>query len=78
MNQIAPNIFVETKYDGVNVGAIHTNDGVIAIDAPSYTRQARDWALQLGAVHHKSIQNLVLTDYNGDRILNSRWFNAPL
>jgi len=78
MNQITSNIFVETKYDGVNVGAIHTNEGVIAIDTPSYARQAREWALQLSAIHHKSIQNLILTDYNGDRILNSRWFNSAI
>ena len=78
MNKIAHNIFVATQYDGVNVGAIHTQDGVIAIDAPSYAKQARDWVLQLNALHHKSIQNLVLTDYNGDRIINSRWFNSPI
>ncbi len=78
MDQIASNIFVETGYEGVNVGTISTTAGLIAIDAPSYTRQARDWALRLSAMHHKPLQNLILTDYNGDRIMNSKWFNTPI
>ncbi len=78
MEQIADNIFVETEYEGVNVGAIYTREGVIAIDTPSYARQARAWARQLSAINHKSIQNLILTDYNGDRILNARWFDGEI
>jgi len=78
MEQIANNIYVETNYEGVNVGAIVTPKGVIAIDAPSYTRQARDWAMRLNALHPKGIQYTILTDYHGDRILNTRWLNAPV
>lgn len=78
MEKIAENIYVETNYEGVNVGAILTSDGVIAIDAPSYTRQARDWAMRLNHLHPKGVQFVILTDYDGDRILNTRWFNAPL
>ena len=78
MEQIAPNIFVETSYEGVNVGAISTEDGLVAIDTPSYARQARDWALRLSAMHYKPLQNLILTDYNGDRIINCKWFNVPV
>ncbi|HFQ94131.1 MAG TPA: hypothetical protein ENK32_08995, partial [Anaerolineae bacterium] len=76
MEQIANNIYVETNYEGVNVGAIVTPKGVIAIDAPSYTRQARDWAMRLNALHPKGIQYTILTDWHGDRILNTRWLNA--
>ncbi len=78
MEQIAPNIYVETNYEGVNVGAIVTPKGVIAIDAPSYTRQARDWAMRLNSLHPKGIQYTILTDYHGDRILNTRWLHAPV
>ena len=78
MNQITANIFVETRYEGVNVGAINTSDGIIAIDAPSYTQHAREWVVRLSTMHPKPVQNLILTDYNGDRILNSRWFNADI
>jgi glyoxylase-like metal-dependent hydrolase (beta-lactamase superfamily II) len=78
MEQLAENIYVETEYDGVNVGAVVTRQGIIAIDVPSYPRQARNWAMQLHALHHSSVQFIILTDYHGDRILNTRWLHAPI
>lgn len=78
MERIAENIYVETEYEGVNVGAVITRRGIIAIDVPSYPRQARDWSMRLQALISKPIQYVILTDYNGDRILNARWLNAPI
>jgi glyoxylase-like metal-dependent hydrolase (beta-lactamase superfamily II) len=78
MNEVAPNVFIETGYAGVNVGAIRTPKGIIAIDAPSFPRDARDWAMRLHRLSQFPIQFLVLTDYHGDRTLNSRWLNAPI
>ncbi len=78
MQEIAENIFIETEYDGVNVGAVRTRRGIIAIDVPSYPRQARDWAMRLHALSPRSVQYTILTDYHGDRILNARWLNAPV
>ncbi len=78
MEEIADGIFVETGYDGVNVGAILTEDGIICIDAPSYPRYARDWITNLERMHRRHVQYLILTDSHGDRILNTRWINAPM
>lgn len=78
MEQIAANIYVETGYEGVNTGAVLTRQGIIAIDVPSYPRQARDWAMRLHTLTQKPLQHLILTDANGDRILNARWLNAPI
>lgn len=78
MQEIAENVFIETEYEGVNVGAVRTRRGIIAIDVPSYPRQARDWAMRLHALSPRSVQYVILTDYHGDRILNSRWLNAPV
>lgn len=78
MQQVAENVFIETAYEGVNVGAIVTTQGIIAIDTPTYPRQARDWATRLQAVFHQPLLYLILTDYNAERILNTRWFNAPI
>ncbi|MEZ4594667.1 MAG: MBL fold metallo-hydrolase [Chloroflexota bacterium] len=78
MLEIAENVFIETEYDGVNVGAVRTRRGIIAIDVPSYPRQARDWAMRLHALSPRSVQYTILTDYHGDRILNARWLNAPV
>lgn len=78
MDQIAANVYVETKYEGVNVGAMLTPNGAIAVDVPSYPRDARDWATRLHKLDHHPLQFLILSDYNGDRVLNARWMNAPI
>jgi glyoxylase-like metal-dependent hydrolase (beta-lactamase superfamily II) len=78
MEQIAENVYVETSYEGVNVGAIVTNQGIIAIDSPSYPRQAREWAMRLHTVSLHPILFVILTDYHGERVLNARWLNAPV
>ena len=78
MEEIADGIFVETEYEGVNVAAIITGEGVICIDVPSYPRDARDWVVQIERLHPRQIRCVILTDGNGDRHLNIRWLNAPI
>lgn len=78
MEEIADGIFVETRYEGVNVAAIITSEGVICIDTPSYPRDARDWVVQIERLHPRQIRYIILTDGNGDRLLNNRWLNAPI
>lgn len=78
MEEVAKQIYVETIYDEVNVGAIVTPTGVICIDVPSYARDARDWAARMHRLSPYPVQNIILTDSNGDRILNTRWLNAPI
>lgn len=78
MEQLADRVYVEIAYDGVNVGAILTQDGPVAIDVPSYPRDARDWATRLHTLNRRPVQFVGLTDCHGDRILNTRWLNAPI
>ncbi len=78
MEQVAPNVYIQTSYTGVNVGAVRSPQGIIGIDAPSYPRDARNWVTQLRRLDRKPIQYLILTNSHGDRILNTRWFDAPL
>ncbi len=78
MEKIAENVYIEKEYDGVNVGAIRTTQGIIAVDVPSYPQQARDWARRLRSLTPRPLLFIILTDYNGDRIVNSRWLNAPI
>jgi glyoxylase-like metal-dependent hydrolase (beta-lactamase superfamily II) len=78
MEELAPGIITETDFVGVNVGAISTNKGIIAIDAPSFPRDARSWALTLHRTHHYAVLITILTDFHGDRTLNTRWLNAPI
>ncbi len=78
MKEIVKGIFVETEFDGVNVGAIQVEDELFCIDSPSFPRDARRWTTFLGSIHSKPARFLILTDCNGDRVLNVRWLNAPL
>jgi glyoxylase-like metal-dependent hydrolase (beta-lactamase superfamily II) len=78
MVEITDGIFVETEYEGVNVAAIITGEGIICIDAPSYPRDARDWVVRIERLHNRPIRYVILTDGNGDRLLNIRWLNAPI
>jgi cyclase len=78
MEEIAEGIFVTTQYEGVNVGAIVEEEGVICIDVPSYPRDARHWASVLRRLSCYPVQYVILTDAHGDRVLNTRWLNAPI
>lgn len=78
MEELAENIFVETNYEGVNVGAIVTKGGIICIDAPSYPRDARHWVTRLSQLNPRPIKFVILTNAHGDRILNTRWLDAPI
>jgi glyoxylase-like metal-dependent hydrolase (beta-lactamase superfamily II) len=78
MEELAPGIFAETDFIGVNVGAISTHKGIVAVDAPSFPRDARSWALTLHRTNHFAVLTTVLTDFHGDRTLNTRWLNAPI
>ncbi len=78
MQEVAKNIFVETEYDDVNVCAILTPAGIICIDVPTYARDARDWAARLHRLSPYSVQQIILTSSHGDRVLNTRWLNAPI
>lgn len=78
MQNLAKDIFLETSYEGINVGAVVTNTGIICIDSPSYARDARDWAARLHRLSPYPIQQVILTDAHGDRVLHTRWLNAAI
>ncbi len=78
MKEVGDGIFIETGLEGVNVGAVRTEEGIVCIDAPSYPRDAREWVHRLERMLGQPIRLLILTDDHGDRILNTRWFSAPV
>jgi glyoxylase-like metal-dependent hydrolase (beta-lactamase superfamily II) len=78
MQEIASGVFFETGYEGVNVAAILTDEGLIALDVPSYPRDAQDWVSRLKRLHGRGVRYLILSDHHGDRILNTRWFGVPI
>ncbi len=72
MQEIAPNIFIETAYPGVTLGAINWPHGLILIDAPFRADDVRTWRsalLNLGGGVDRMLVNL---DAHLDRTLGTR------
>jgi glyoxylase-like metal-dependent hydrolase (beta-lactamase superfamily II) len=78
MQKITKDIYIETKFPGVTVGAIVGPEGVICIDAPTYPADARSWRQQVEAVAGKPVRFVINLDHHRDRILGNQWFEAPV
>lgn len=75
MQELAPNIFIETSFRLVNVGAILTDDGFVLIDTPPYPEDAHYWRDQLAAISNKPILAIINTDGHRDRVFGNGWFD---
>ncbi|UCD58956.1 MAG: MBL fold metallo-hydrolase [Candidatus Hydrogenedentota bacterium] len=69
MIQIADGVFCETAWEGANVGAICTDEGIVLIDSPMLPRDAHTWKQQLAGVSGESIAFLINTDYHFDHMM---------
>ena len=78
MQKLAKDIYVESGFTGVTVGAIVTAEGVICIDAPTSPADARRWRLKLAQLSDKPIQFVINLDHHRDRVLGNAWFEAPV
>jgi len=67
MQRIAPTVYVETAFPGINVGVIATERGIVCVDAPSRPRDAHDWLDQIRRHFGGPIRYLILTDHQIDR-----------
>lgn len=78
MEQIAPDIYVETGYRAVNVGVIVTDEGLIAVDVPPFPADARRWRLRLAQLSPSRLLFVINTDGHRDRVMGDHWFDAPV
>ena len=69
MIQVADGVFCETAWDGANVGAIVTDDGIVLVDSPMLPRDARAWKKQIARISEKPIAFLINTDYHFDHMM---------
>lgn len=67
MKEIAPDIFIKTAYEGVTLGAIHTPEGVVMIDAPLSIKDIQSWQTICARSGTGSSRLLVLLDDHPDR-----------
>jgi cyclase len=78
MKEIAPDIFIETRYAGGNVGAICTGKGVICIDIPTAPDQVSHWLFSLRQVTDEPLISLVQTDYDLYRTASTNLVDVPV
>jgi glyoxylase-like metal-dependent hydrolase (beta-lactamase superfamily II) len=72
MQEIAQNVFIETSYPGVTLGAINRQRGLIQIDAPFRPDDIRAWRTALFALCGGVDRLLINLDAHYDRTLGSR------
>jgi len=76
MRKLRSNAFLETRYPGVALGAVGSDDGVLLVDAPLRGDDAREWLAQLGSVGRP--RYLALLDHHPDRALGARGLDLPV
>src|SRR5262252_2749388 len=78
MQKLAKDIYVESGFAGVTVGAVVTAEGIVCIDAPTHAADARRWRLKLAQLSEAPIQFVINLDHHRDRVVGSQWFEAPV
>lgn len=78
MKQVAPGVYVETKYPSGNVGIIVTDAGVVCVDVPMLPSDVYHWRAQIESVTNTPIVSLIQTDYDQQRVLSTFLFDVPL
>jgi glyoxylase-like metal-dependent hydrolase (beta-lactamase superfamily II) len=78
MQSIAPNVFVETGYPGLNVGVIVTEKGAVCIDSPPCPTDAQEWVSRVQSAFELPIRYLILTDAHPDRTVMSGAFHTRI
>src|SRR5258706_9428071 len=78
MQKLARDIYVESGFAGVTVGAVVTAQGIVCIDAPTHPADARRWRLKLSQLSDAPVSFVVNLDHHRDRVLGAQWFEAPV
>jgi cyclase len=74
VQEIAPNIFVESGYHGANVAFIVTGQGVILIDTPMLPAEASHWQDQIQQRTDEPILYILNTDHHRAHVIGNQFF----
>ena len=73
--EIAPGVFINTHYRGCTPGFIHTEEGIILVDAPLIPEQAKDWRQQVEEEYPDSpFLYMINTDHHRGHALGNQYF----
>jgi cyclase len=78
MQEIAPGIYIEDAYTGVTLGALLLSHGIILIDAPLRSEDARAWRAALNTLGSSGNRVLVNLDAHPDRTLGARALESTI
>jgi glyoxylase-like metal-dependent hydrolase (beta-lactamase superfamily II) len=78
MKEIAPDILIETEYEGVTLGAIRTNAGVVMVDVPINPKDTMAWRATCSRSPGGSDRLLVLLDEHPDRLAGASGVKCPI
>ena len=78
MIEIAENVYIETGFASLTLGAIRTTAGWVLVDAPPYPRDAETWQSALRAHTNLPVCAIILTNAYYDRALGTAWFDVPV
>jgi glyoxylase-like metal-dependent hydrolase (beta-lactamase superfamily II) len=75
MRKIASGVFIEDEFPAVLLGAVVTQESVIAVDCPLRVEDTRTWIGTLSDLGN--VRYMVLLDSHVDRVLGARVVNFP-
>lgn len=75
MQKIAPKVYLENKYIGVNLGLVVIGKGLLLIDSPLHPEDVNEWFKVVS--ERGQPRFLVLLDSHPDRVLGSRTLALP-
>lgn len=78
MERITERIYVETGYLGNNVGAIMTQEGLVLIESPMLSADARHWKEAIRKVTDKKFAYLINTHHHFDHVVGNYHFDCPV
>ena len=75
MQKLAPKVFLENKYIGVNLGLVVTSEGLLLVDSPLHPEEVKEWWKVVSERGRPKF--LILLDSHPDRVLGSRTLKLP-
>jgi cyclase len=74
LTELKPGVYVETGFEGGNIGMVMTDQGALLIDTPMLPPDARAWSWVLHDLQATRIYGIVNTDHHLERILGNAQF----
>lgn len=74
LRQLGDGVYVETGFEGGNVGAVLGERGALLIDAPMLPPEARQWQENLQRLGVEGIYGIVNTDYHVEHFIGNAFF----